>query len=153
MLCHFSIRSFKIMARKPYTTKARTEILEYIKENSSLTVSASDIENHLKQSGFNTNATTIYRYLEKLCDEQIIVKYPDKSGEKSVYQLSDEEKDCNNHLHLKCVSCGKLIHMDCDFINEMSEHIKKNHNFNIIYKGNMLYGICENCAKNKKDKK
>lgn len=141
------------MARKPYTTKARTIILDFIKNNSSSTVSVADISNHLKKMGCNTNTTTIYRYLEKLCEEKIIIKYPDKSGEKSIYQLEDENEGCDEHLHLKCVSCGKLIHMDCGFVDELSEHIKKNHDFNVIYKGNILYGLCEQCAEDKKEHK
>ena len=37
--------------RKPYTTKTRTEILEYLKEHASSTVSVADIQNYLKENG------------------------------------------------------------------------------------------------------
>ena len=35
--------------RKTYITKTRTEILEYLKQNWSVTVSASDIKKHLEK--------------------------------------------------------------------------------------------------------
>ena len=52
--------------RKPYTTKTRTEILEYLKEHASSTVSVADIQNYLKEKRAETNTTTIYRFLDKL---------------------------------------------------------------------------------------
>ena len=57
--------------RKPYTTKTRTEILEYLKEHASSTVSVADIQNYLKEKRAETNTTTIYRFLDKLCREQM----------------------------------------------------------------------------------
>lgn len=46
--------------RKTYITKTRTEILEYLKQNWSVTVSASDIKKHLEEKEIKANTTTIY---------------------------------------------------------------------------------------------
>lgn len=138
--------------RKTYTTKTRVEILKYIKANSDRAISASDIIEHMKEIGSSVNQTTVYRYLDKLILENIIVKYADVSGEKSVYQYIQNKNDCVNHLHLKCKECGKLIHMDCEFIDDFSKHLLNNHDFQIQYEGNMLYGICKDCEYNKKHK-
>ena len=70
--------------RKPYTTKTRTEILEYLKEHASSTVSVADIQNYLKEKRAETNTTTIYRFLDKLCREHIVIKYPDAENDKAV---------------------------------------------------------------------
>ena len=55
--------------RKPYTTKTRQVILEYMKEQSEVTVSVADIKKYLKEMGIKVNTTTVYRYLDKLCAE------------------------------------------------------------------------------------
>ena len=47
--------------RKPYTTKTRQVILEYMKEQSEVTVSVADIEKYLKETGIKVNTTTVYR--------------------------------------------------------------------------------------------
>lgn len=133
--------------RKDYNTKARSKILDYIKNNSQLTLCASDIIDYMKNSGYSVNQTTVYRYLDKLCSEHIIVKYPDSTGEKSIYQYVGKDEECINHLHLKCIKCKKLIHMDCSFLDEFSHHLQENHDFNIDFKGNMLYGVCKECSK------
>ena len=74
--------------RKPYTTKTRTEILEFLKEHASSTVSVADIQNYLKEKRAETNTTTIYRFLDKLCREHIVIKYPDAEKDKAVYQYA-----------------------------------------------------------------
>ena len=46
--------------RKPYTTKNRSEILDYLKKNCSSTISAADIKRHLEEKEISVNTTTIY---------------------------------------------------------------------------------------------
>ena len=57
--------------RKPYTTKTRQIILEYLKSQKAVTVSVADIEKYLKTEGIKVNTTTVYRYLDKLCAEPV----------------------------------------------------------------------------------
>ena len=89
--------------RKPYTTKTRQVILEYMKEQSEVTVSVADIEKYLKEMGIKVNTTTVYRYLDKLCAEHVVIKYPDLNSDKAVFQFAGKEKKCTDHLHLKCI--------------------------------------------------
>ena len=106
----------KMAERKPYTTKTRQIILEYLKSQKAVTVSVADIEKYLKTEGIKVNTTTVYRYLDKLCAEHIVIKYPDLNSDKAVFQFAGEEKKCTEHLHLKCIRCGKVVHLDCDFM-------------------------------------
>ena len=69
------------------------------------------------------NTTTVYRYLDKLCAEHVVIKYPDLNSDKAVFQFAGEEKKCTDHLHLKCIRCGKVVHLDCDFMDELKEHL------------------------------
>ena len=40
------------------------------------------------------NITTVYRYLDKLCAEHTVIKYPDLNSDKAVFQFAGEEKKC-----------------------------------------------------------
>lgn len=40
------------------------------------------------------NTTTVYRYLDKLCAEHTVIKYPDLNSDKAVFQFAGEEKKC-----------------------------------------------------------
>ena len=135
--------------RKPYVTITRQVILEYMKEQRATTVSVADIETYLKEEGIRVNTTTVYRYLDKLCAEHIVIKYPDLKSDKAVFQFAGEEKRCTNHLHLKCIKCGKVIHLDCHFMDELKEHLFQEHGFRLQCSGDMLHGICQDCEEKK----
>ena len=120
--------------RKPYTTKTRQIILEYLKSQKAVTVSVADIEKYLKTEGIKVNTTTVYRYLD---------------SDKAVFQFAGEEKKCTEHLHLKCIRCGKVVHLDCDFMDEFKEHLYKDHGFRLHCSGDMLHGICQDCENKK----
>ena len=91
------------------------------------------------------NTTTVYRYLDKLCAEHVVIKYPDLNSDKAVFQFAGEEKKCTDHLHLKCIRCGKVVHLDCDFMDELKEHPFRDHGFRLQCSGDMLHGICKDC--------
>ena len=133
--------------RKTYTTKARTEILDYFKRNFSVTASASDVIRYLKEEGIKVNPTTVYRCLDRLCEEHLIIKYADPHAESALYQYSGEAGHCTSHLHLKCVRCGKVIHLDCGFMDELKGHLLSDHQFRLLCQGDLLHGFCGDCEK------
>ena len=99
-------------------TENRLVILDYLKENCSTTISAADIKKHLEEKEISVNTTTVYRLLDKLCAENVIIKYSDINSDKAVYQYAGEKGHCREHLHLKCIKCGKVMHLDCGFMDE-----------------------------------
>lgn len=106
--------------RGGYNTKTRQLILDYLINNRQHAVSASNILEHLEAEGASPNPTTVYRYLDKLAGEQRIMKYVADKGEKAVFQYVDEGRHCREHLHLKCVQCGRIYHLDCHFMDEVA---------------------------------
>ena len=121
-------------------------ILDYLINNQQHAVSASNILEHLEQEGASPNPTTVYRYLDKLAGEQKIMKYVADKGEKAVFQYVDEGQHCREHLHLKCVRCGRIQHLDCHFMTEVRAHLMADHGFTLQCEGSVLYGLCRTCA-------
>lgn len=129
-----------------YTTASRKKILEYLKENHNRTLTAAEIDSYLKESGNEVNITTIYRYLDKLEKEGAVMKYVAEKGSQAVYQYIEQGHQCENHLHLKCTKCGTILHLECDFMHEIAEHIQKEHGFVLQCKNSIVYGICRECS-------
>ena len=140
------------MAGSGYATNSRRKILDFLKSNSDRTVTAADIDQYLKRNGDAVNITTIYRYLDKLLAEHVIIKYADAGSERAVYQYSGEMGHCVQHLHLKCVKCGRILHLDCGFMDEFRNHLKEDHKFRLLCEGDLLHGICGDCEKKMEDK-
>lgn len=63
-----------------------------------------------------------------------------------VYQYVESSEACAHHFHLKCMVCGRVIHMECRQLELARQHIEKEHGF-LIGTGNaMIYGQCASCA-------
>lgn len=133
------------MAGSGYATASRKRILDFLKSNSERTVTASDIDEYLKKCDSEVNITTIYRYLDKLAGEGTVIKYVAEKGGKAVYQYVEQGHKCEEHLHIKCVKCGCIVHLECAFMDEIAEHILRDHGFLLQCKNSILYGTCEKC--------
>jgi Fur family ferric uptake transcriptional regulator len=133
------------MAGIGYATASRKKILEFLQECEDRSVTAADVAVYLKEQNSEVNLTTIYRYLDKLAKDGTILKYVAEKGSQSAYQYVRPERHCEEHLHMKCVKCGKIIHLDCRFMDEITRHILEEHEFSLQCKNSVLYGICREC--------
>jgi len=133
------------MVKQNYKTEQRKELLEFMVKNTNKFVKADDIEKYLKNRNISVGLTTIYRFLNSLEKQgKVRVEYREHT---KFYQYISEE--CNNHYHLQCKKCGKLIHLHCEEIEELKEHIAKEHNFEIDSMATIM-GICATCNRGKK---
>ena len=128
------------MVKQNYKTEQRKELLDYMIKNSKKFVKADEIEKHLKNNNINIGLTTIYRFLNSL-EKQGKVRVELREHTKYYQYISEE---CNNHYHLQCKKCGKLIHLHCDEIEELKVHIAKKHDFEIDSMATII-GICSEC--------
>ena len=120
--------------RENYNTKQKEIVLDLIKTKTK-EFTVKDLYNELNNE---IGLTTIYRLVDKLVEEGTINKND------NYYQYLGH-CDCNNHFYLKCNQCGSLIHVDCDCISEIMEHISAEHQFIPDKEGIIINGLCEKC--------
>lgn len=130
-----------------YATTNRKKIMDFLKASSDRTVTAADVDYYLKEQESEVNITTIYRYLDKLAKDGTVIKYAAEKGCYASYQYVEPGRNCDGHLHMKCVKCGKIIHLECHFMDEISHHIEEGHGFTLQCKNSILYGVCKECKK------
>jgi Fur family ferric uptake transcriptional regulator len=133
--------------RRPanYHTRQGLYILDYMKSLGDNHATAGQIVRHFEDTKELIGQTTVYRHLERLAAEGKIRKYILHNDKSACYQYIDNEVKCREHFHLKCESCGALIHMDCGFLNEIERHIFDKHKFQINMLKTVFYGICKKC--------
>ena len=130
-----------------YKTKARAALLEFLQENNDRGFSAIDLLAYLQLNNEGVNKTTVYRNLDRLCEQGVIYKYREPDHEGWFYQYSKEHTQCNNHLHGKCTECGKLFHIDDDFVNEFKDHVIKTYGLKVNVGKTIIVGVCDKCRK------
>lgn len=128
-----------------YRTRSRTCIQDYLQKNADRTVTVTDIVRYMEEQEQKVNVTTIYRYLDKLIKEGKVHKYVSESKEMASFQWIKE--CCHDHLHIRCIGCGKVAHLDCGFMNEIEQHFLAHHGFTLDCEGTILHGFCASCKR------
>lgn len=135
-----------IMARSDgYRTKGRQLMLSYLEATKERTVSVSEIQDFMEENGNPVNISTIYRNLDALVAQGQVMKFVSDKGDKSTYRYIEPEHDCHKHLHIQCVKCGKVIHLECDFMKSIEEHVFEEHGISLLCENSILYGVCQSC--------
>ncbi len=127
-----------------YKTHQRSLITDFLKKESGH-ITAELIAVKLKESGTPVGLTTVYRALSSLEKSGQVRKFIADGC--ACYQYIDTDaKCCSEHLHFKCDSCGKLFHVDCDILKDISSHVKSDHNFTLNSSKTVFYGTCGACT-------
>lgn len=129
-----------------YNTKLKPRIIAAFSATPDGMLSAADVFSILRDGGVDVNLTTVYRNLDRMTEEGVLLRFSDTGGG-AKYKYSGERGECLFHIHAKCTECGELLHLDCGFMEKLCEHTKEEHGFSISAQSTMLFGICKKCSK------
>lgn len=135
----------KMKRNLKYNTRQKELLLTFLRENSSEHITVQKISAFMSNAGTPMGTATIYRQLDSLVEQGCVKKYILDGRSGACYQYTESGAKCGEHYHLKCISCGKLIHLDCDFLNSINSHILSHHDFVVDSSKTVFYGQCEEC--------
>lgn len=125
-----------------YKTKRKEEIFKYFLSHKEQSLSLKEVCEALTKDG--EGESSVYRIVAALCRDGVIRKITDPGSRHCKYQFVGGGA-CSNHLHLKCNSCGKLIHLDHEKSRELKESILTLGGFKLDG-ASFLFGECITCA-------
>lgn len=134
------------MSKSTYNTRQKQIIYDFLEVNKDNLFTCDEISDLLKESGTPVGKATLYRFLDSLVSSGDARKVMDEGKKSAAYQLLDKEMNCEGHMHLKCICCGELVHLGCDFMHSVGEHILKHHQFRIDNSKTLIYGVCGKCS-------
>ena len=107
-------------------------------------LSVFDLQELIKKEKISADKVTIYRELNFLKKEGIILEIQLK-GDKRWYELADRE----HHHHIICTNCNRVEDFSgCDSKNLISKALKQAPSFAQIITHNFdFFGLCKSCAK------
>ena len=126
-----------------YSTKGKRAIIEYLKNNPDRQMSAEDIFASLGENA--PGQSSVYRILSSMTKSGEVRRERDEGGDGFVYQYA-QNMGCDKHFHLKCVECGKVVHLHCHVSDELISHIYAEHGFMIDSGKTVLYGRGAACG-------
>ena len=131
---------------KQYRSKGREALMLYLDSVKDQRFCVNDILDYLDGQGISMNQATVYRNIEKLCDENILIKSKKLNDDNTYYQYIANGSHCREHLHMQCKKCGKLIHMEGPEFADIIASISSEHGFIIEPSESVLIGICAKCV-------
>lgn len=135
------------MTDSGYKTKQKSVILDFLKKNCDREFTVDGLVELLKAQSVTVGRTTVYRYLDYLVRTGDVRKFVSDKTRQATFQYIEHKHECEEHMHLKCMKCGKLIHLSCDFMNGVCKHILSHHGFVVDNAKTTLLGLCEDCCK------
>lgn len=121
-------------------TKRRAAILEIL-EQGSQPVTAEEIFMELNRLAVSTSLSTVYRELESLGSNGLVVKVKINENNKSLYEYN---RMIHKH-YLICLGCKKMITLDICPLKSFEEKVEEQTHFKITDHKLNLYGYCPEC--------
>lgn len=129
-----------------YNTDRKNEIINLLSGEKNRSFTTEEICSRILRDG---GKSTVYRIISDLTAKGIIKKLSDPNTRRVSYQYLGE-KECTEHLHLKCKGCERLIHLDKSTSELIMNQVKNMGSFTLD-PTEILCGICESCREKGKE--
>lgn len=126
-------------------THQKAAILDYMKARGSSHIRAEDILLDLKARGEPVGKATVYRFLKALESEGQIRRYTISDKVPACYQYIGDQPECQEHCHLMCTRCQKIIHVTNPLIKRFVGQTFEDDGFLVDESKTVFYGICREC--------
>ena len=126
-----------------YDTGREQALLSLLKESGERGLSLHEICERLTPDG--KGKSTIFRLLASLTEQGAVRKLPDGQSRHFIYQYT-ESAHCRSHLHLKCMECGRFIHLTDRLSRLLCDAVRLEGHFALDEEKTLLFGKCEACA-------
>lgn len=125
-----------------YRTEQREALDAYLKANAARQFTIDELAGALSPA---IGKSTVYRLIRELLEGGRVRRFQLGGGRHAVYQYLPQES-CTTHLHLKCVSCGRMVHLDGAVSAFMTRQILASNRFRLDDRLTTLYGRCADCG-------
>ena len=129
-------------------TPQRRSIVDAIIKNEGEHLTADEIYDEVKLTCPEIGLATVYRTILLLEEIGVIYKLDLNDG-CSRYELAHEH-ETHRHHHLVCNSCGRVLEVHGDLLEELEKDIEKKYGFKISDHMVKFFGICKECSEKEK---
>ncbi|HEX2966756.1 MAG TPA: Fur family transcriptional regulator [Syntrophorhabdaceae bacterium] len=122
-------------------TPKRLAILEVLAKNHTY-LGPEDVWHQLKKQFKSMGLPTIYRNLEDLANQGILIKVVHPDRKLYYYYCSNTER---HHHHFICTACRKVEDISFCGLDEIEKEVRKKLKGNVVSHLLQVFGICKDC--------
>ena len=128
-----------------YHTEQKKILLDFLTKNKDRSFTIDEITESIQSLGASVGRSTVYRLVNRLVEDGAVRRFVKPDSRSAAYQLVAGDH-CESHLHLKCLGCGMLFHMDEEISDELVKKIRRSSAFSVDEEESVLYGKCSTCS-------
>ncbi len=131
-----------------YMTEQKRTLKKILEDNCDRAYTVEELMEKLREH-FGERApgkSTVYRLITHLVEDGSVKRFVRGNSRRAAYQIVAGER-CDCHLHLKCLDCGRLIHLDESVSDELLDKVRGSSDFSVSEEATVLFGRCGNCKK------
>ena len=126
-------------------TNQRIGVLEALSDSENRHLTAEEIYGLVQEKYPDIGLATVYRTIQLLLELNLIDRITLDDG-CARYEIEHKMAESqHHHHHLICLSCGKLLSFEDDFLEELEKHIQESTGFQVTDHEVKLYGYCSEC--------
>ncbi len=99
-----------------------------------------EIEARVREQLPRVNASTIYRSLDVLVEEGLVLR-TQLGGDRTFYEPAHDHR----HHHVVCRSCGAVVHVHDDLLGDLPERVEATCGYALADDELTLFGRCPAC--------
>ena len=135
----------ELLSKNGYkVTSQRELIFETLLNSTGSHLSPEELHEIVNKQDKDIGIATVYRTL-LLFEELGLVYKDDFDDNRARYELSRDDE--HHHHHLICKSCGDIIEVEHDLLDDIEDYIEENYKFDITDHDLKFYGLCSDCRK------
>ena len=115
-----------------YKTEQKRLLLEFLAKNGDRSYTIDEIVDGIYADAGESSLgkSTVYRLMTRLVEEKRVQRFAGEKGRSFSYRIIADEH-CHNHLHLKCLGCGKILHLDHETSDALLEQVRMLKGFSV----------------------
>lgn len=127
-----------------YKTEQKRLLLDFLESNSDNSYTIDRIVEELRAKDNAPGRSTVYRLMTKLVEEKKVHRFSDEGSRSFLYRIVADDH-CRRHLHLKCLQCGKILHLDRATSDALLDRVRAVKDFAVNEEETLLFGNCAEC--------
>ena len=137
-----------------YATEQKRMLLQLLQERgeSAYTVEELVLRLHEAYGERAPGKSTVYRLITRMTEEGTVKRFVRGRSRQFSYQIVGGER-CHAHQHLKCMGCGRLIHLDEGVSDDLLCRVRACSDFAVDEEETVLFGACGSCSRKGREEK
>ncbi len=126
-------------------TKQKQEFRRFLELNKDKEMTVSEIADMLKEAGSDMGIATVYRAVNRLEAEGVLVKTVAGSTGKAAYRYASNDESVRAIHRVFCTCCGKTLDLPYKFTDKLDKNVSDTTGFTVTDHQIIFYGLCRDC--------